>query len=316
MGSKPAEPALEPIPTDVVDEVVTATREGVEAVRRRSKPAGLIYHYCDANALLSIFAGRSVWATDTSYLNDAEELVSLFDRLKTHLQEGRSPAADRVRAAIIELAEFAPKFRANTIGMSTFAACFSEDGDVLSQWRAYGDNGMGFAIGIDPTDLAVLTSEKPAELRRMLYGGSVEEEIVVRYVDRVVAAIGKIEVGADRYGSGKMDLHSWLRLRTSEFFYELAFECKHPAFHEEREWRIMPRGGDLLFRASKGRLVPYQVLDMSSDSNPALMPVKEIVIGPCVSDFSTERVLTYLADRMGYGHLGIHFRRSQAPYRG
>jgi hypothetical protein len=310
------EPAnLEPLPPNVVQNVFSATAEGTEAMRLRSKPGGLIYHYCDANALLSILNHRSVWATDTNYLNDSKELVSLFDSLKHHLPPGGSPASELVRAAIIEFAEFAPGFRANLIGMSSFVACFSEDGDVLSQWRAYADNGMGFAIGFDPTDLVALTGEKPSELRRMMYGGSVEEEIVLRYVDQVVEAIREIETEFDRFGYPQMSLSSWLRLRTSEFFYELAFECKHPAFNEEREWRILARGGEMLFRASSGKLVPYKTLDMTSISNPSLMPVKEIVIGPCTNSFEAERVLTYLADKLGYGHSGIRFRKSGAPCR-
>ncbi|WP_416152053.1 DUF2971 domain-containing protein [Pseudomonas sp. Bout1] len=29
------------------------------------------------------------------------------------------------------------------------ATCFSKAGDVLSQWRAYADDGQGYAIGFD-----------------------------------------------------------------------------------------------------------------------------------------------------------------------
>lgn len=308
-------PDLQALPESVVHSVHKATLEGTEAIRRRSKPDGLIYHYCDANALLSIFNNRSVWATDTGYLNDSKELVSLFEGLKHHLQKTDTPAAGLVRAAVLELAEFAPSFRASLIGMATYVACFSEDGDVLSQWRAYADNGMGFAIGFDPTDLAIFNAEKPSELRRMMYGGSTEEEIVVRYLDQVVEAVREIETSPERYGYPSMSLNSWLRLRTSEFLHELAFECKHPAFHEEREWRILATGGELLFRASNGKLVPYKTLDMRSVSRPELMPVREVVIGPCTNAREAEKTLTYLADKLGYGHSGIRFRQSEAPYR-
>lgn len=149
----------------------------------------------------------------------------------------------------------------------------------------------------------------------MSYGGSVEQAIVLDYFNRIVAALEPLVGQFDRFGFPTMDLAEWLQLRMSEFLHEFAFECKHPAFHEEREWRIMFDGGDLRFRAAGNRLVPYTTLDMSSVSNPNLMPVREIVIGPCAEAFASERVLTYLAESLGYGHSGISFRTSHAPYR-
>lgn len=35
-------------------------------------------------------------------------------------------------------------------------SCFSLNGDVLSQWRAYADDGHGYAIGFDATTLLKL----------------------------------------------------------------------------------------------------------------------------------------------------------------
>lgn len=41
-------------------------------------------------------------------------------------------------------------FRSNTI---KYATCFSKSSDVLSQWRAYAQNGEGVAIGFDEVKL-------------------------------------------------------------------------------------------------------------------------------------------------------------------
>ena len=32
-------------------------------------------------------------------------------------------------------------------GVTNFVVCFCEDGDVLSQWRGYADNGKGCSLG-------------------------------------------------------------------------------------------------------------------------------------------------------------------------
>ena len=72
----------------------------------------------------------------------------------------------------------------------------------------------------------------------MSYGGSAEERIVLDYFSKIVASLGQLECAFDHYGFPSMDFAEWLRLRMSEFLYEVACECKHPAFHEEREWRL------------------------------------------------------------------------------
>lgn len=307
--------ALQAIPTEVVHAVLSAYAEGLAAIEQRAAPNGLLYHYCDANALLSIFHNRQVWATDTGYLNDSTELVSLFDGVDYHLKSVSTDTEKYVRDRMLIITKFAPKFRANLIGLSSYVSCFSEDGDVLSQWRAYGANGMGFAIGFEPKELRVLEKGGGGTLKRMIYGGNKEEQIVLDYFNKIVAALSSLTPGFDKYGFPTMDLEEWLRLRMSEFLHEVAFECKHPAFHEEREWRILGGTGDLRFRASNNRIVPYKLLDISSVDDASKAPIKEIVIGPCANPMESERALTYLADTLGYGHAGIKFRRSQAPYR-
>ena len=37
--------------------------------------------------------------------------------------------------------------------LSPFVACFSSNGDVLSQWRSYSENGFGFSIGFSTEEM-------------------------------------------------------------------------------------------------------------------------------------------------------------------
>ncbi|SFJ70305.1 Protein of unknown function [Bosea sp. OK403] len=307
--------SLIPPPADVTQAIALAYFEGLEAIKGRSAPAGLLYHYCDANALLSIFQHRQVWATDARYLNDSKELVSLFGNVARHLELASSETERYVRTQLMNVADFAPKFGVNVIGLSSYAACFSEDGDVLSQWRAYGSDGMGFAIGFEPRELGALCDGGTGSLKRMIYGGVAEEQIITDYFGKIVRALTPIEGAFARYGYPSMTFDAWLQLRMSEFLHEVAFECKHPAFHEEREWRILASGGDIRFRASNNRIAPYKSLDMSSSVTPSLMPVKQIVIGPRADKVESLKALTFLSDALGYGHSGIAIRYSSAPYR-
>jgi hypothetical protein len=49
--------------------------------------------------------------------------------------------------------------------IASFVASFSTDGDSLSQWRAYADDGRGFAIGFDIAEL----SRFPIQVLDVLY---------------------------------------------------------------------------------------------------------------------------------------------------
>ncbi|UPJ39776.1 DUF2971 domain-containing protein [Bradyrhizobium sp. 40] len=295
--------------------VHAAYDRGLKGLEERRALPTLIYHYCDANALLGILQNRQVWATDTNYLNDADELASLFKNVVGHLAAKRTKGSEFLIEQFQKISATAATFRRGLIGLGVYVACFSEDGDVLSQWRAYAADGMGFAIGFDPSRFRVLKEDREASPKRMIYGGSVEERIVTKYFSDFASALAPFANRLQTFGWPEMSFDSWLQLRISEFLHEVAFECKHPAFHEEQEWRIIALQGEVRYRASANRLVPYRVLDMTSAQNEKLMPIEEIVIGPCAPAMESERVLTYLADSLGYGHAGIRFRRSNAPYR-
>lgn len=302
-------------PEELVRRMLAAYERAMQELAARQSPSGLIYHYCDANALLSILQNRTVWATETNYLNDSDELLSLFKNIESHLQTIDIENTSFIREQFVKAAGTAISLRPNLIGMPTCVACFSEDGDVLSQWRAYAADGMGFSIGFNPTRLRALADGGSASLKRMIYGGSKEEGIILTYFADVAEALAPHAASLDRFGWPSTRFDHWVQLRISEFLHEFTLECKHPAFHEEREWRIMTTKGPLLFRAGGGRLIPYKKLDMTSVDADTLMPIEEIVIGPRAHPKESERALTYIADSLGYGHSGIRFRKSIAPYR-
>jgi len=114
---------------------------------------------------------------------------------------------------------------------------------------------------------------------------------------------------------GGSTTRDYMSVRLSECLMDLAFESKHPSFVTEREWRVYCENGPILFRARQGQIVPYRELDITSNERPDLIAVEEIVMGPRLTPLDTERVLTYIADTYGYGHAGIQFLSSRAPYR-
>ncbi len=282
----------------------------------RHVPSGLLYHYCDAHALLNILKSRAVWATGTKYLNDTTELLSLSNSMRAHAEKHRSNPAGE---ALSDMVDFywvsSDTMQTQTIGMDRFASCFSTDGDLLSQWRAYGNNGRGYAIGFDASRFSGLIGPAPTmSLRRMTYGGGHEAYLIDDIIERFAIAIADHIDILDDTGWGNIHARNWLSMRFGECLLEMADEVKDPAFVEEKEWRLYGASQDIQFRVSEDRIVPYQQLDISAAEDPKLLPIGEIVVGPRL-DFDEAVVsLTTYGFSLGYG-TSLDFRRSKAPYR-
>ncbi len=135
-------------------------------------PIDPVWHYTNAGGLLGILdekPGRelaeslalpespvtgafSVWFTDALYLNDPQELIFgrkwLAEAVEQELRTASDLTADDRSDidAALEWVKDPTKVRESTSG--AYVACFSTDGDSLSQWRGYA-GGRGYAIAFD-----------------------------------------------------------------------------------------------------------------------------------------------------------------------
>ncbi len=310
-----------PVPTALREQVRSFIDAWTQDTRGHGGPPGLIYHYCDASALLNIFRTNSLWATGTRYLNDTSELVSGLQNLpitaKHHL---RTPTGRLLYQMTEVMRGVGVRMLSHAIGGEIYVACFSEDPDILGQWRAYADDGLGFAIGFDARKLRVLSNgdAKAGDIRRMIYTGD-EQQIIDNLFEgmatRIKPYLHLFKLNKEKAGPFFSEARRWLSLRFSEALIELAFQCKHRSFREEKEWRIRATEKNVQFRSSHGRIVPYTSLDMTSITDNKLMPVERIVMGPKLHRQDTERVLMYLAEEYGYGHSGFEIAQSESPYR-
>lgn len=110
-----------------------------------------LYHYCSAQIFVEIISRRQVWLSSMKLSNDTMEgrLVRILSE-KVFAMEGANPGnVDRFRSYIEVLDEH----------FDGFGFCFSEEGDLLSQWRGYADNGAGFSIGFSPRYLKHLVGK-------------------------------------------------------------------------------------------------------------------------------------------------------------
>jgi hypothetical protein len=111
-----------------------------ERIERKGQKSKLIYHYTTLECLQLIVERQSFILSNSIYLNDKQEfyhgvkkIIDALDRIK------RSSTLIPILRKKLESINHSNKY----------VTCFSSQKDLLSQWRAYAEDGKGVAIGID-----------------------------------------------------------------------------------------------------------------------------------------------------------------------
>ncbi len=272
----------------------------------------LRYHYTDATGLLGILMSNRVWATDARFLNDPSEGHYLPQKL---LQIFESRERGKTSAAKVFLDGVRNHLAHPRDQNTTFCISFCANGDLLSQWRWYGSFGRGYALGFE---LDMKPHFQIGGLYDVCYGDGPLELMADDLLDIYLAA-------SEKWGTHMSDDIS---AEAAALFRTLAWQFKDPNYSEEQESRIIigrdnrkdylfEKEAPIHFRAKGGDIVPYIPLafdPIMGDNNAALLPIKEIIVGPGV-DFerSYASIGRLLADN---DYEGVQIRQSAIPFRG
>ncbi|MFJ3431077.1 DUF2971 domain-containing protein [Pseudomonas fragi] len=228
-----------------------------------------IFHYTDASAAKSILEHEQMWLTDVRYLNDSEEMINgismLVGYMKHRIKNFPHPhkffedAANYVENGLVGKAGYGIDNR------PVFIGSFSQAGNLLSQWRAYGS----YAIEFD-------TDHVPQELFRCVYD---DDEKLDQASGKVLLSL--ITIAKDMAAnSGFLDQEGYEAF--SEII-ELVATFKHESFSEEQEVRVVlghdidpeiESGLDVEFRTRGNILIPYVKASLPLES------VRAIHVGP------------------------------------
>lgn len=279
--------------------------------RRSAHPIpDVLYHYTDLRGLQGMFSSFKMWLSDAAYMNDPLEGTWVHRVASSLAIEvlGDSPLGEQTRDQI-EARLTAPDLWDQSLRllsepdhlhfaameeafMPAFIASFTEDGDLLSQWRGYGAGGDGVSIGFDLNKLSFsrIDSVFPGDARAPAL-------IKVEYnPERQISEVRKIFEGAKQVYDAHASVlaanpHTALRLPQlfsdvlRDAIYWLRWEFKSPYYSEEREWRLVsnPMGvRQNLTRVSNGHIIPYVEMPLpQTESRPInQLAVPRIVLGP------------------------------------
>jgi Protein of unknown function (DUF2971) len=283
-----------------------------------------LFHYCSNATLVSILEKKEIWAAQLALSNDAMEGKWIREVFIRYCKDKQVSDSDQNR--LLEHLDF-------VISMAGYAGfCMSEEGDLLSQWRAYADNGAGASIGFGHQYFEELGNTKrdrndefSAHLTKVEYDLENQKKLIAEHSDEILKLVEDGALRTPTLLDSQEDTQKWqqnfrqMGLRFMFFFFFL-FELKNPAFAEEREWRIishiihtkrdatLAQLAKMEFKPLKDRIVPFVKIPLEPLSTPS---VKEIILGP--RNATPERIVEAIL--LKYGWSDVTVRKSKASYR-
>jgi len=233
-------------------------------------------HYTTLEGALAIIEGGDLWLSHLRFSNDEAELRYGQDLVHDELAQ-LSGQADLLPSRRAELQAIRDRFAA-TRDQSIYIACFCEQADLLSQWRAYADNGGGVSIEFDPVGMQLFSGPNVptglSRLWRVFYDPAQQRKIVRSCIDYPY------------WNAATEDERIEHVVEAIQFFVPT---FKDPGFHGEMERRlIFTPGGPAAplprFRVRSGMVVPYvrlrELAPAAFAAPNARLPILKVMVGP------------------------------------
>lgn len=304
---------------------------GNEKLNKQFPSLKNVYHYTSLNGLISIIENQTIYCTNLDYLNDKKEfkhgvslILRVIDRLKQEKYE--LDILDKVEQNI------------DTINKSErYVTCFSKNGDLLSQWRAYANQGKGVAIGFDFMKFKYSINQIISG-RHIDYDEHYQQQVIEELIKVIIEFFKSRKEIIDWQDFGFERLVNTIII---EFLQNIIASYKSHSFQEEQEYRfeyeidgtMIKRGKEEIFyRASDTLIIPYIKLKAkyrmfledkekgkydNYGAYPTFsidkLPINEIVIGPSLDFDLVKRGIEELLHKFEY--MDVKMIKSEIPYR-
>lgn len=292
------------------------------------------YHYTNLNAFKSIIENKELWAFNFIYMNDREEFKFLIKSFSEYVDQyqGRSEShygkiLEGVYDKLIKKASLT----------SYFIISFSKNGDQLSQWRGYANNGSGVSIGfecknkinlidyevvLDDTEFDYLKSLAPSkfQLIKVIYSSSKNtNSFFDKYYERMESHfMNKFPPNTD-YGSIEVDKQEHIYANDLWF---LALGAKANGFYEEEEYRLIRYEHTDYNRNYEMNFLKNELFFKDSDNYlksfvkfpyEDLLSLRKIILGPKYMGDVFE--IENFVKKNNLNHTNILIEESKIPYK-
>lgn len=317
-----------------------------------------IYHYCSVETFMAIIQNKTLRLSDLNKTNDYMEkkwanrliIAALQEALREYeidmnLEEEYwydDEADNHLQYFAKEVKQVLYDERPILI------TCFSREKDQLSQWRAYGQDGAGIAIGMNYKLIESLNNKIDGlYVEKVVYKEKNQQqrlegliESCIYYMDKLYkTVVGKRYKDYNEFFVEEFDAFCET---LTDYVGQVACTIKNPAFAEEKEIRVIYNPelqdvevtGDMEFEAAKkyfttisevdeykifplnfsyknNQLIAFCDLDFSKLIDKGI--INEVVIGP--KSNIKENDMYYLLMRNGINANNIKVSKSSATYR-
>lgn len=271
---------------------------------RVSVPAGVVYHYTDWIGLQGILKTQELWLTDVAHLNDTSEVKYAIRELKK----------------LILSTEFEPEqlkeFWENSLDLLTkimpnfinfYIASFCGEPDNLYAWRAYSNDGAGFAIGFKPEFFENLKkSVSPSFASSKVYYDDDNLDELNSHITQLVHAVNIDVKPLLPEVNALFSSRDFLNNIAGDFYsalMPLLVSIKHKAYKDEHEHRIYhfsdnSLGNSKFFSPGDNHSAPHlnprrRILHRFDLNN-----IAEIWVGPRLSYEYAKRDLLNILDQL------------------
>ncbi|NDV79964.1 DUF2971 domain-containing protein [Dysgonomonas sp. 511] len=290
-----------------------------------------IYHYTSLSGLISIIENQTLFCTNINYLNDKKEFcygVGLILKVLEKLKK------EDFEISVLEMIE---NHIDHIYKEERYVTCFSKDGDLLSQWRAYANQGKGVSIGFDFFKLDK-SIDQPLHGKHIDYDENSQYQTVEELIRIIITFFKERKNIIDWEDFG----YEWLvNTVIIDFLQGIIASYKSSSFKEEQEYRfeytidgnmVKKEDEEIHFRASETLIIPYIILEAKYrrfQKNKKMgkynecaeepffvlkrLPIKEIIIGPSLDFDTIKSGLEELLFKHEYKDVLI--KKSNIPYR-
>jgi len=251
------------------------------------KLPSVIYHYTSTESFINIISNSEMWFTKANSLNDPYEekygrdLVSEIAK-----QESESAKNEKEKKFLNSVAlNIVEKiFHTN---IDYYLASFSENGDDISHWKSYSDDGTGYSIGLNVGAKGI----DPEYVLPVIYKKEIQVKTIKQCLSETIGFLKTNNFTTNAQNSAYEVLVMNLNL--------LIISMKQPSYESEKELRMVfiphkeDRDKNVQFRSGRdGRLIPYLSEKLLNEFEVLEnLPISKVIYGPRSDDNNIKSLL-------------------------
>jgi hypothetical protein len=213
-----------------------------------------IYHYCSTDTFMAIIQNKTLRLSDLNKTNDYMEKRWANNLIVSALQEKLDEYGINMKLeeeywydeqSNNHLQYYKKEVERVLYDKSpVLITCFSEEKDKLSQWRAYGQDGAGVAIGFNYKAISLLNDKRDIVVEKVVYKENKQKEKLGQLIESVIIYIqnmfeeDKVRISDDFNVYFEDEFDTFCEVLV-DYIGQVGCIIKNPAFSEEKEVRII-----------------------------------------------------------------------------